>query len=484
VNRWDLLTDIFAGALELAPDDRAAYLEQRCRHDAALRAEIERLLHEHHRLGNFIENSVFSHLEEQATSLAGFNAGDVLADRFRVIRSIGYGGMGEVYEVEDLTLGVRVAAKALRPDLILSDSLVAQFKREVHLARKVTHPNICRVFDVATHESKAPDGTTSTTIFFTMELLGGETLESRLEREGKLPESISAVIVDQLIAGLAAAHTAGILHGDLKPGNIVLVEGQGTLRAVITDFGLAQNLVQPTASEGVLNGLGTPGYMAPEQFATGELTIATDVYALGLVTLEILVGRQRSKGGTDFSVSTATGGKSRPAPDLDQLGLDSVWKRVLKRCLDPDPSKRFAKVNDIAAELDILRRHPPSRTRRAATMAAIGVLSGGPIVFFLRTVFRNWGATYDRPPSVAVLLFRNHSLEDDTNWLSVALPEALTSAISSSKVLRAISRNEVTYWRSNSARCRRVAAVVARSPISRKMSIATWFFRNASTNSP
>jgi serine/threonine protein kinase len=205
------------------------------------------------------------------TELA-LRAGALLADRFHIIRCLGRGGVGEVYEARDLELRASLALKLLRPALASDPQTAERFRREVLLSRRVTHPNVCRIFDVFHHfdplreerEDPAPDVT-----FVTMELLPGETLDERLRRGGRLPSQEALPLVAQLASGLSAAHQAGVIHRDFKSANVMLVpSGDGATRAVITDFGLAraveagEGATPPlTASGGMV---GRFAYMAPE----------------------------------------------------------------------------------------------------------------------------------------------------------------------------------------------------------------------------
>ena len=163
-----------------------------------------------------------------------YREGDVLLGRFKVVRPVGHGGMGEVYEVRDLRLHARVAVKTVRePD---DPGLIERLRREVQLARAVTHPNVCRVFDL--HEGTGPDG--APLLFVTMEFLDGETLAGRIE-SGPLPPAEALPLLAQMAEGLAAIHAQGLVHRDFKPGDVMLVPEHGTLRAVVADFGIARS---------------------------------------------------------------------------------------------------------------------------------------------------------------------------------------------------------------------------------------------------
>src|SRR5437588_684898 len=198
-----------------------------------------------------------------------FLPGRLIASRYRIIALLGKGGMGEVYRADDLTLGQAVALKFLPDTAASDDAMLDRFRNEVRIARRISHPNVCRVYDVGD-----VDGQT----FFTMEYVDGEDLASLLRRIGRLPQDKAVEISRQLCAGLAAAHGKGVVHRDLKPAN-VMIDGEGNVR--ITDFGLAV-----AERETAPDFAGTPQYMAPEQFAGQPASVKTDIYALGLVLFE------------------------------------------------------------------------------------------------------------------------------------------------------------------------------------------------------
>src|ERR1700677_340313 len=206
-----------------------------------------------------------------------FVAWRLVASRSRIVAFLGKGGMGEVYRADDLTLGQAVALKFLPDEAGHDEGLLERFRNEVRMARRVSHPNVCRVYDVGD-----VDGHT----FFTMEYVDGEDLASLLRRIGRLPPDKALDISRQLCAGIAAAHSKGVLHRDLKPANIML-DGRG--QVVVTDFGLA-GLSDDIRGNEIRSG--TPAYMAPEQLAGKEGSVRSDIYALGLVLYEVFTGKR------------------------------------------------------------------------------------------------------------------------------------------------------------------------------------------------
>ncbi len=263
-----------------------------------------------------------------------------MAGRYRIIALLGKGGMGEVYRADDLTLGQAVALKFLPEEAARDVSLLERFRNEVRIARRVSHPNVCRVYDVG-----EVDGQT----FFTMEYVDGEDLASLLRRIGRLPEDKAIEIARQLCAGLAAAHSKGVLHRDLKPANIML-DGRG--QAVIMDFGLA-GLSDEIRGNEIRSG--TPAYMAPEQLTGQEVTPRSDVYALGLVLYEVFTGKRAFAEKT----SAGPGGHSRydPAdrtpsrPSSVVKDMDPAVERVILRCLETSPASRPPTALAVAAAL-------------------------------------------------------------------------------------------------------------------------------------
>jgi hypothetical protein len=282
-------------------------------------------------------------------SSSGYEAryvpGTTLAERYRIVSPLGKGGMGEVYRAEDLKLGQTVALKFLPRSLAQSEESLARFTREVRLARQVSHPNVCRVFDIGEITETTAAGKTLTHTFLTMEFVDGEDLASLMRRIGRLPPDKAVEIARQICAGLAAAHEHGIIHRDLKPANIML-DGRGRVR--ITDFGLAGLAAEIGGADALA---GTPAYMSPEQFAGGELTPKSDLYSLGLVLYEIFTGK-RPFDATSTEEMARLRDKSAPtAPSQFVKDLDPLIERVILRCLEKDPAKRPASALQVAAAL-------------------------------------------------------------------------------------------------------------------------------------
>ena len=284
-----------------------------------------------------------------SSSSSGYEAryvpGTTLAERYRIVSPLGKGGMGEVYRAEDLRLGQTVALKFLPRSLAQTEEALERFTREVRLARQVSHPNVCRVFDIGEISETSEAGKTTTHTFLTMEFVDGEDLASLMRRIGRLPQDKAVEIARQLCAGLAAAHEHGIIHRDLKPANIML-DGRGRVR--ITDFGLAGLAADIGGADARA---GTPAYMSPEQFAGREVTPKSDLYSLGLVLYEIFTGKRLFDASSSEEMARQRDKSAPTHPSQIVKDIDPLIERVILRCLEKDPGKRPASALQVAAAL-------------------------------------------------------------------------------------------------------------------------------------
>lgn len=412
-----------------------------------------------------------------SSSSGGFSAGAIVASRYRIVRFIACGGMGEVYEAEDLVLRERLALKAIRPEIARDERAVRRFRREIQLARKVTHPNVCRLFDVGFHGGSAGAGASvagagagaggsaapgaGAIPFLTMELLEGETLAERLDRVGRMTPAEALPLVEQMSAALSAAHRSGVIHHDFKSQNVMLVPAGAaarSVRVVVTDFGLARSAVEDGAlplAEGIV---GTPAYMAPEQLGGGPITPAIDIHALGVVLYEMVTGVRPFEAPSATALVAMRLAEDAPSPRQHVADLHPVWEAAILRCLARSPAERFADALDLGRVLEgegrpeapASRPSMPSRWGRwlagvAATGALLGVAVGG-----LREGLRErWPARPEekappaaprgRPrPAIAVLGFKDHGGHAETAWLSTALAEMLSTELAAGEKFRII----------------------------------------------
>jgi tetratricopeptide (TPR) repeat protein len=401
-----------------------------------------------------------------AAALGTFRPDDILAQRFKIVRFLAQGGMGEVYEAEDLELGGRVALKTIRPEIATEPRIIQRFKREIALSRKVTHPNVCRIFDVFHHRMEWGTGEAELS-FLAMELLHGETLASRLRAVRRMTSVEALPIVEQMAAGLAAAHHAGVVHRDFKSANVVLIRSEddrqadGGVRAVVTDFGLARSV---EGGEGLSTGLGmvgTSAYMAPEQVEGGEVTPAADVYALGVVLYEMVTGLKPFVGDTPLSTAVKRL-KERPvSPRVHAPDLDAAWESVILRCLEPLPADRFASAEEVIHALKGDTAVRAGRRRRRGSVLALGVAGLaalavlGSILVYRAGILGKTGKTrstitatspegsVSARRSVALLGFKNLSGRSERAWLSVALAEMLSTELAAGENLRTIPGENV-----------------------------------------
>jgi eukaryotic-like serine/threonine-protein kinase len=406
--------DVFLVALAQSGPDRSAFLADACGDDTALRAEVESLLHFHETTGS---SEPEAHREDTDTHFA---PGQMFAGRYRMVARIGRGGMGDVWRADDVILQTPVALKLIAST---ANDQAGRILNEVRVARQITHPAVCRVFDV---------GNADGVVFFTMELVDGEDLAALVRRVGRLPSEKVNDIARQLCGGLAAAHAQGVLHRDLKPGN-VLIDNHGQVR--ITDFGIAIWQAQPVSHSLT----GTPAYMAPEQRTIGAtLSPQTDIYALGLVLYELLVGQHPFK---------QNGVAASPAlPSSIVPSVDPPLERVIMEALSIDPVARPASATEFATRLGqpVVRpssdttRAPVSVTGRRLSWWAIGpaIAAAAGIIAVALTFFvspRAGARTLTAQDTIVIADFENTTNEPVFDG---ALKVALAVALEQSPFLR------------------------------------------------
>jgi tetratricopeptide (TPR) repeat protein len=375
--RWSRVRALFDSALDLPPAEVENYLRVACEGDEDLLGEVRRML-EQHRAAGFLDTP-------PARPTPAFQRGDVAAGRYRILGPLGRGGMGQVYEAEDTELHERVALKTLLPEIAADSGMIARFKREIQLARKIGHANVCRVFDLARHPA---DGSSpNPALFLTMEFLEGGTLAQRIDREGRIAPAEALRLIVQMADALDAAHRAGIIHRDFKPGNVMLVPGERG--AVVTDFGLARSVGISGDTTATASGqlVGTIDYMAPELFTGSPATPAADQYALALVAYKMVAGTLPFQSDSPLAAVVRRAGQRPPSVREALPELDPAWDHALARALDPDPSRRFATCSQF---VDALRGRSqsvtvslPRLTRRkaAAAIAASLLLLAAPFAW-------------------------------------------------------------------------------------------------------
>ncbi len=338
--------------------------------------------------------------------------------------------MGEVYEVDDLELKSRVALKTIAPDRASSPRQIARFRQEIALARRVSHSNVCRVFDLGHHK----DSARGDVLFLTMELVSGQTLSAYLRQHGPLSREQALPIVRQMFTALSIAHQAGIVHRDLKPGNVMLLESASGLTVKITDFGLATSPeLDETLSSSAPQVVGTPEYMAPEQFR-GQCSVRTDVYGLGMTLYRMLCGKLPATSDEPFQGVDAETRKR----------IGPRWQSAIAKSLATRPEGRFASVEEFWTALS---GESIDRGWRAALMGYRALSIGAALVLIIAVVtllrieavsrlFRH----LPEQKHIAVLPFANIGDDAANKAFAEGVAESLTSKLSQ------LERYQKSFW--------------------------------------
>ena len=369
--RWRQICAVFDEALEQPVSSVQEFLRERCGDDEDLYSQVTQMLEEHRRSG-FLDNRPLGP-GLNAPHPPVFRDGQTVAERYRIVRYLSRGGMGEVYEARDLELNETVALKTLLPAIAANETMIARFKQEIALSRKIGHANVCRMFDL--NRAEGEDG--RPVLFLTMELLDGETLSTRLEREGPMPAAESLPLLQQMGAALDAAHAAGIIHRDFKPSNVMLVDAPEGTRAVVTDFGLARNFATNRSTTATVSNaiMGTLDYMAPELLTGSQASVASDVYALGMVAYRMVTGVLPFATDTPLAGAILRSRRPVPSPRGSVPTLEENWERAILRALDMDPAKRFGRAREFIAalrnETASLTVKLPVLTRRRTALAVL-----------------------------------------------------------------------------------------------------------------
>jgi tetratricopeptide (TPR) repeat protein len=363
--------------------------------------------------------------------------GSVIAGRYRIGDVLGYGGMGAVYRAHDTLLDLDVALKVLRREIAGDEAFLQRFRNELLTARSVTHRHVVRIHDLGVHDGMP---------FMTMDLIPGRSLRELLIAEGRLDVERSLHIVRQVAEALREAHRAGVVHRDLKPGN-VLIDEEGEV--YLTDFGVSRSLhTSGLTRTGEV--LGTPDYLAPEQARGEKVDGRTDIYALGLIWFEMLSGERAYSGGSLLEVlAQHMTGRTRTLKDVGVVVPPAV-DVVIRRCLARDPAERYADSGELIADLDDLGRPRRRHLRRRVEVVAAAVLMVTAIVLLGRELPVLWSAL--RPPAaapdgvppaprvhgVAILPFTGEAGAGQASGSAEGLAELLAGALQESPAVRVV----------------------------------------------
>ncbi len=357
-----------------------------------------------------------------------FEAGDVVAGRYQIIRRLGQGGMGTVYEAFDAELERTIALKTIRPDLAANAAALRRLKQETLLTRQISHRNVVRVFDL---------GVTEGLRFITMEFVDGADLKSLLETRGKFPPKDALAVIKQVCQGLQAAHTEDVIHRDLKPQNILIGRDN---RARIADFGLARSFEQTGITHtGAV--LGTPHYMAPEQALGGQSDARSDIFALGVVLYELLTGELPFPAeNIAESFLARTRDRARPIAALDRT-IPAWLARIVMRCLERDPGRRFQSVQELLEELNTADALRSSSHASTSGVFAPGMILGSRYLIEAEAGEGGMGKVYrardlDLDRTIALKIVRPEFASDPHALLRLKHEISLASQISHRNVLR------------------------------------------------
>jgi tetratricopeptide (TPR) repeat protein len=350
---WSRLRPAFHSAVDMSRAHRDELIANLFAQDAELGSELKKLLAAHD--DETVDGNVLALFGLGQVSIpVALAPGQLLLDRFEIVRLLGSGGMGDVYEALDLELGQRIAIKTLAGRFAADARALSLLKSEVQVARQVTTRNACRINEFLTSPTR--DGAPGLA-FITMELLEGITLAEKLEQSGRMPWKEVRRIALDICAGLAEIHSSKIVHRDLKPRNVMLVERQGRETAVLMDFGIAQETTSSGAESGSAGMAGTLAYMAPEQFEGRAVSPATDIYAMGVMLYELLTGSSPFPSGSP--IEAAVRRASHPKPISAQIkGIPRHWDRVISRCLEFEPELRFQSASELARSLSASPNSP------------------------------------------------------------------------------------------------------------------------------
>ena len=459
--RWKNVEKLFHAALERAPEERPAFLDEACVDDECLRGEVDSLLSAHRCTRDFLESPAFE--SETLTGLATLAAGQPFG-HYRILELLGEGGMGEVYLAEDTRLGRRVALKLLPSQLEKGETRIRRFQREARTAAALCHPNVCIVHEV--------DETADGHHFIAMEHVEGETLRERIGRDRmNLAEALDTAM--QVASALAAAHEAGIVHRDIKPENIML-RPDGQIK--VLDFGLAKLIegqsavLDPQATTKLLVKtdpgmiMGTVSYMSPEQVRESrDVDERADIWSLGVLLFEMATGSVPFDGATPSHTIVAITDQEPPSLSRYVQSAPAALEELVKRALAKEPRARYQTARELLAELTKLKQRievgaelgrsmlpelADSKTvtaklhkRRLALALAAVVAAVAGIAYLYFASASPSGA------SLAILPLVNASADPNMDYLSDGITESLINSVSQLPQLRVVPRTTVFRYR-------------------------------------
>ena len=384
------------------------------------------------------------------------NTGTTFAGRYQIIEELGRGGMGKVYKAQDMEIKEKIALKLIKPEISSDKKTIERFQNELKLARKISHRNVCRMYDLGKSEGD---------YFITMEYVHGEDLKGMIRMMGQLSAGKAISIAKQVCEGLSEAHRIGIIHRDLKPGNI-MIDKEGN--AKIMDFGIARSLRgKDITAEGVM--IGTPEYISPEQVESKEVDQRSDIYSLGVILYEMVTGRVPFEGETPLSVVMKHKKDVPPNPTNFNAQVSEDLSRVILKCLEKDKSSRYPTAEELHAELARIEKEIPVRERtipgrKTPQSREVSVRRGGinwkKMVFYggvsvllaltAYVVLNLFNSRKESIDSIAVLPFENVNADPNIDYLCDGITETIINKLSQLPNLKNICRNSVFTYKGKS----------------------------------
>src|SRR5215831_13951278 len=462
--RWENVIDLFQSALERAPEERAAFLDESCHDDEGMRREVESLLTSHDRAENFIEVPAFEVAPELATNDSADALVGKLLGHYCIESLIGVGGMGEVYLARDERLGRKAALKLLPDSLTIDETELSRFKNEARTASALNHPNILTVYEI---------GAEGNVQFIATEFIEGVTLRTALV-SGRMNAHRALEIAVQVASALAAAHDAGVVHRDIKPENIMLrPDGY----AKVLDFGIAKlteqrrtsdhHRVETTAFLQTRPGLvlGTAHYMSPEQARGQKVDARSDIWSLGVVLYEMVTGSPPFRGETPSDCIAAILTAEPAALSSISPDVPTKLESILQKALRKNSDERYQTIKEMLAELRILKGKLEAESSLSQTKAhpesiitkikrpRQGMLVILPAALLLAVVagyffFFVMPAPLPSEKSIAVLPFENLSDDKSNAYFADGIQDEILTRLSKIADLKVISRTSTEKYKS------------------------------------